>query len=66
MIAGLPFKGFGLRKGLQAFGGRLRTPEFMRVQELLPFALAGLDQGLKRWEGQKKARLRGRPVLEGL
>ena len=57
----------GLSEKRQAFLGRFRPPQPVGVQELLPAALAGTGQGLRRREGQDELPGGGvSPILEGL
>lgn len=61
------FELIGLRENLQALFGGFGPPEFMRVQEFLPAALASFNQGLRRGEGNHKfpGKILG-PIIKGL
>ena len=55
-----------LLEGRQVIGGRLRTPQPMGVEELLPLATAGLDEEFGRWKGEEEVPRRSpRPIVKG-
>ena len=66
MVASDAAKLIGLGKNLHPLLVPLWMKQFVRVQEVLPFAFSGLHQGLRRGEAFHKRPGRGRaPIVEG-